>query len=45
MSPQEFKLQKAIYKSQLHAVLKSCEFNGAGMRELIGEFTDEVLGS
>lgn len=36
---------KKAYKKRLHYVLRRCEFNGAGMRQLLQEFTDEVCGS
>lgn len=42
---EQFLEKKKEYKRKLHEVLKDCDFNGAGMRELIGEFSDEVLGS
>jgi hypothetical protein len=35
---------KNAYKKKLHYVLRDCQFNGAGMRQLIQEFSDEVLG-
>lgn len=37
--------EKNAYKKKLHNVIKDCNFNGAGMRQLIQEFSDEVNGS
>lgn len=39
-----FNLKKQWYKGALLAQLEDCEFNGAGMRQLIDEFCQEVLG-
>jgi len=41
----KFQFEMYYYKRQLHAVLQDCDFNGAGMRQLMDEFTGEVLGS
>ena len=40
-----FKAKKNFYKKKLHKSIKECNFNGLGMRLLITEFSEEVLGS
>lgn len=40
-----YNIEKEYIKGALMAQLEGCQFNGAGMRQLIQEFSDEVLGS
>ena len=44
LTTKQFQRKKKHFKRKLHESLKDCSFNEAGMRELIGEFTDEVCG-
>ena len=41
----EYNKKKQLYKKRLHFALRDCEFNGAGMRQLLQEFVEEVAGS
>lgn len=41
----EYNKEKKLYKKRLFFAIRDCKFNGAGMRQLIQEFSDEVLGS
>ena len=44
LTEKQFQEKKKFFKKKLHEALNGCNFNGSGMRELIGEFTDEVCG-
>ena len=45
ISCDEFLEKKKEFKKKLHAALSGCEFNGAGMRQLLDEFSGEVTGN